>query len=437
MILLISFMQNPLSGLEKGVLLKILFILTYLYPRGGDSNHASSVAEGLKKKDHKVEFFGMEDKRNFSDLPGPLAPNVDFRELMNSRSRLRFLKTLRSVYSYSSKKALMEFIENHGPFDLAHVHSVHYQLTMSVLDVLKDKHIPFIWTLHDYKLICPNTSLFNEKIGKPCSSMGKGAPFCVAWHRCKKGNLPASLLTALESSFNNIGGYYEYPACYIAPSTFLGELIGRRKITTRPIRIMPNFSPIRPVDSPESLGKDILYIGRLVQGKGIDLLLKAFSKTLETVSGNLIIVGSGQKEEELKALASGLLPESRYSFTGQVGSAEEISEYYNRAGCVVLSPVWFENLPLSILEAFSFARPVIASDIGGIPELVIDGETGILFEPGSVEGLAEGLIELNDDTEAAKLMGINGWNMVKIKFSKKAYISRLLNLYSDVLQGSR
>ncbi len=416
--------------------MKILFVVTYLYPRGGDSNHAFSVVEGLRERGHEVLLFGMQDEKNVVDLPGPFAPRVDFREIHQKKTPRGLFKALRSIYSLPAKKAAAEFIDLHGPFDIAHVHSVHHQLTMSVLDALKVKHIPFVWTLHDYKLICPNTTLFNETIGKRCENPGEGSPLCIVRRRCKKGSFLASVLAGTESAFNYLGGYYNYPQCFILPSSFLKELIVSRNVTDCPLRVIPNFSPLKPEMKPESSGSDFLFIGRLSRGKGIALLIRAFADSYHRISGKLVIVGSGDADNELRILASELLPEDRYVFAGQIDSSEEIAQYYRNARCMILPSVWYENLPLSILEAFSFARPVIASNIGGIPEMVLNGETGILFEPGSVDGLTDALILLNNDTEAAKQMGINGWNMVKTEFSKNAYISKLLKLYSDVLQGS-
>ena len=416
--------------------MKILFIVTYLYSRGGDSNHAFSVAEGLREEGHKVDFFGMEDKRNIPDLPGPLAPNIDYRTLINSGSPLRFLKTLRSIYSHSSKKALKEFIGKHGPFDLAHVHSVHHQLTMSVLDVLKAKRIPFVWTLHDYKLICPNTTLFNETTGKRCENPGKGSPLCVIRRRCKKSSFLASILTGIESGFNYLGGYYNYPECYISPSEFLKDLIISRKVTDRPVRVIPNFSPLKPEKKPESLSSDFLFIGRLSRVKGVDILIRAFADSYPQITGKLVIVGSGEAEKELKDLASELIPEDRYIFVGQLDSSEEITQCYRNARCMILPSIWYENMPLSILESFAHARTVIASNIGGIPEMVIDGKTGLLCEPGSVSDLSEKLLYYSSNIEKARLDGLNGWKYIKDNLPRVKYINKIIRIYAEVMSGS-
>ncbi len=415
--------------------MKVLFIVTYLYPRGGDSNHAFAVAEELKAKGHKVFFFGMRDDKNFPELPGPFAPRVDYREVLKKKNPISLLKALGSIYSFPSKKAISRFIDIHGPFDLAHIHSTHHQLTMSVLDVLKKRKIPFLWTLHDYKLICPNTTLFDESAGIKCPSPGTGIPFCVAKRKCKKSSLPASLLTAIESWFNYAGGYYNYPECYVSPSTFLRNLIKHTNVTSRPINVIPNFSPHLPDKNVQPLGNDFLFIGRLATVKGVDILINAFASVQKNISGKLIIVGSGPAEEELKALAASLLPPERYEFTGHIDSASDVARYYHQARCMVLPAVWYENMPLSILEAFAHARPVIGSDIGGIPEMVVEGETGLLFKPGSVTELAEKLVCYGTDCEKASKTGLNGWKTVKDNFSRANYIKEILQVYEKVVAG--
>lgn len=413
--------------------MKVLFIVTYLYPRGGDSNHAFSVADGLRERGHEVSFFGMQEENNLTDLPGPFAPRVDFREILQNKTLKGSVKALRSIYSIPAKKAAEVYIAKHGPFDIAHVHSVHHQLSMSVLDVLRKGRIPFVWTLHDYKLICPNTTLYNETTGKRCENPGKGFPLCIVRRRCKKSSFLASFLTGIESAFNYLGGYYNYPECYISPSRFLKELIVSKKVTDRPVRVIPNFSPLKAEMKPELPGTDFLFIGRLSRGKGIDILIRAFAYSHQRISGKLVIVGSGDVEKELKDLASEIIPEDRYVFVGQIDSPEEIAQCYRNARCVILPSVWYENMPLSILEAFSFARPVIASAIGGVPELVKNNETGLLFPPGSVEELASAIVTYNDNAERARLDGLSCWKMVRNEYTQELYIKQLLDVYNHVI----
>jgi len=416
--------------------LKILFIVTYLYNRGGDSNHAFAIAQELVKKGHEVSFFGMQSEKNFPELSGPFAPAVDYQEILKRKNPLNAMKALSSIYSFSAKKAVSEFIELHGPFELVHIHSTHHQLTLSILDVLKKRKIPIVWTLHDYKLVCPNTSLFNDSAGEKCSSPGKGTPFCVAKNKCKKGSLPASILAAIESWFNYARGYYNYPECYISPSNFLRNLVIDTKVTLRPVEVLPNFSPHLSDQKTNLPGHDFIFIGRLVIGKGVDILIKAFTQVIKQLTGNLIIIGSGPNEKDLQKLAEELLPSDRYEFTGHIESSEEMANYYRKARCMVLPAVWFENMPLSILEAFAHARPVIGSDIGGIPELVVDGETGRLSKPGSVSKLAEKLIFYESNIEEARTAGLNGWESVKNQFSRAKYIRKLLYIYEKATSGN-
>jgi len=415
--------------------MQVLFIVTYLYARGGDSNHAFAVAQELKKKGHKVSFFGMQDDQNFSDLPGPFAPRVDYREILKSKNPLSLLKVFGSIYSFAAKKALASFIGQHGPFDLAHIHSTHHQLTMATLDVLKVKKIPFVWTLHDYKLVCPNTTLFNESTNALCPNPAADIPFCIVKGKCKKNSLPASLLTGLESWFNYVGNYYNYAESYISPSNFLRNLVVKAKVTHQPVNVIQNFSPHIPDTNPQQLGQDFVFVGRLAIVKGVDILISAFAQSVNQLSGNLIIVGSGPDENELKQLAAKLLPSTRYEFTGHISSSSEVANYYTKARCMVLPAVWFENMPLSILEAFAHARPVIGSDIGGIPEMVIDGETGLLFKPGSVAELAKKLLYYDSHPEEARIAGLNGRKSVKDKFSKEAYINRIQEVYKEAVNS--
>ena len=415
--------------------MNILYIVTYLYNRGGDSNHAFALADALASKGHNVSFFGMEDPNNFPNLPGPFAPRVDYQELKSKKGIKSALLALNSIYSLNARRAAETFIEQHGPFDIAHIHSVHHQLTLSVLDALRKAKLPIIWTLHDYKLICPNTTLFNDSTGIRCDSLGQEAPFCVAKNKCKKASTSASYLAAIESWYNLKRQFYNLPECFVSPSNFLKDLVLKNKVTNRPVVHIPNFTTHSPDNTPEPVGSDFLFIGRLSNGKGVDVLIHAFSNVYDQLPGKLMIVGSGPVEQDLKLLAKRLLPPDRYEFTGHVTSKDAVQGYFHRARCAVLPAIWYENMPLSILEAFSHARPVIASDIGGIPEMVQDGQNGCLFPTGSVDVLAAKLVLYGKDSGLATAHGINGWNSVKESFTLDSYLKKISDVYQKAISG--
>lgn len=416
--------------------MKILFVLTYLFNRGGDSNHAFALGDSLTALGHKVFYFGMQDPNNFAHLPGPFAPRVDYQELRSKRGVKSALLALSSIYSKKARKAAKAYIEEHGPFDIAHIHSTHHQLTLSVLSALSAAKLPIVWTLHDYKLICPNTTLFNDSTGLRCDSRGQQAPFCVAKGKCKKASTAASFLTAVESWFNLKGGFYNRPECFISPSWFLRSLIAESGVTQRPVLVIPNFSPHIPDSKALPIGRDFLFVGRLSKGKGLDILVNAFSRVYGSVKGKLVIVGAGPSEIQDRRLAESLLPPDRYEFTGHLISSEAIAACYHKARCMILPSVWYENMPLSILEAFSHARPVIASDIGGIPEIVIDGVTGSLCHPGSVDDFKQKLLFYENDASIAATHGVNGWHRIHEIFSKDKYMEKITQVYEKAITGS-
>lgn len=412
--------------------MKLLFIVTYLFNHGGDSNHAFAIADELRIRGHEVFFFGMWHEDNLPGFIGPLAPRIDYKELLSSNSASAYIKALSSIYSYPARKAAKEFIDKYGPFDLAHVHSVHHQLTMSVLDILKYNSIPFVWTLHDYKLVCPNTTLYDETAECICPYPGEKIPICVAKRRCKKKSLPASVLAAIESWFIYHRKYYELPECYISPSSFLQNIIHKIGVTSKPIHIVPNFSPHKIDEEILPPGDNTLFVGRLENVKGIELLIKAYSGVYSNKNGKLVIVGTGSAEKELKRLASELLPHDCYLFTGRINSISELIECFRQARCMVLPSIWYENMPLVILEAYSHARPVIATNLGGMPEIVINKKTGILFEVGSVTELTEAINFYNSDFEVARKHGLAGWNIVQNELTKNCYMEKIEEIYKSV-----
>ena len=150
----------------------------------------------------------------------------------------------------------------------------------------------------------------------------------------------------------------------------------------------------------------ILYVGRLEDVKGIRTLINAMEGTPITLK----IAGSGGAEEEFKQLVrqKGL---ANIEFLGFQDKPSVFGLTMN-AKFVVVPSEWYENFPFSVIESFLFSKPVVGSRIGGIPELVLHEQTGLLFEAGNISELRANLLKLWDDEEAIQKWGINARNHI-------------------------
>jgi glycosyltransferase involved in cell wall biosynthesis len=174
-------------------------------------------------------------------------------------------------------------------------------------------------------------------------------------------------------------------------------------------------------------GRYYVYSGRLSREKGLRTLLKAASRVPDI---RLVLLGEGPLESELKSCYGG---EPWVEFRGHL-PWEQLKETLSGAAFSVVPSEWYENLPLTVMESFALGVPVIASRIGGLPEMVTPGETGLLVEPGDPEDLASAIKWLSGNDDVRGTMRISARRFAEREYSPEAHYERLMNLYKRVLQ---
>jgi glycosyltransferase involved in cell wall biosynthesis len=297
-------------------------------------------------------------------------------------------------------------------------------LTTAVIDECSDRGIPSVITLHDYKLACPSYVMMSR--GRVCDRCVTGAFYQCAVRRCHKASLPVSLVSTIESYFNRFFRKYLNVNLFIAPSRFLAELMIRGGIPADRVRVVPNgidCDRIAPCDgNDDGYG---LYLGRLSPEKGLRTLLRAAVRA----KLRLRVVGDGPERASLErdVLEAGW---AGITFEGRRAGVE-LDAALRGASFVVIPSEWYENAPMSVLESMAWGKPVIASQIGGIPELVADQETGLLFEPGNHHALADAMHALAVDSGLRRAMGRAARRRVEDRFSLEEHCRRLLRVYED------
>jgi glycosyltransferase involved in cell wall biosynthesis len=315
--------------------------------------------------------------------------------------------------------------------DIAHAHNIYGRLTTSVLDVLHDNNIPIVMTLHDYKLICPAYTLLSQS--NICEDCEGHLYYMAIKNRCHKESLIASTIYAFESYFNKIFKKYEKNVrFFISPSQFLKRKFIQFGWPGDQLVYVPNFIETSNFDVDYTPGKYFVYLGRLSSEKGISTLIEAFRRIKFNKLG-LVVVGEGPLKQHLTTLAAG---DSRIRFTGYL-SGKTLKEETRNALAVVVPSECYENAPLSILEAFAFGKPVIGSRIGGIPEMIDDGVSGYLFEPGSVDDLREKLDQvLSMPTKRVIEMGKAARKKVEKQYGANLHYEMLMSVYHRTLNDT-
>lgn len=386
--------------------MKILQINKFFWPRDGATNYFLAIRELLKQHGHEVVDFSMTHPNNLPSLYSDyFVSEVDFNQ---SQSFLKKIKmAFRILYSFEAKRKLEALIKKEKP-DVAHLHNIYHQLSPSVISVLKKYRIPIVMTLHDYKLICPNYLLFVD--GKVCERCKKHKYYQATIHKCVKKSFWRSLVVVLEAYFQP----YKKVDCFIAPSRFMKNKCVEFGVPENKIKYFWHFFNFNSGEN--KIGGYLIYFGRLSEEKGISVLLKAIADT----NIKLKIVGAGPVKSSKNVEWLGYK------------TGEELKNLIDGSLAVIVPSIWYENASASVFEAMALAKPVIASDIGGLGEIVQDKITGLLFKAGDSHDLAEKIKLLADNSELAGKLGQNASQWAKNMADPERHYQELMVVYSDL-----
>ncbi len=408
--------------------MKVLLVNKFYYPFGGTERYLQNLTMLLEKKGHTVIPFSTQNPQNW---PTPyaryFAEGMDISASRRRNLRIDVRNALKMLYSFEAERKITRLAADVRP-EIAHARNVYHQLSPSVLWGLKAAGVPIVLTIADYKLICPSYALYWN--GAPCEAC-KGMHFHhAALRKCMRGSRIDSILLALESTLHQkiLRSYQRTVATFISPSRFLREkLIEFGWPSDRLVHVPHFYDPSGAVPEYES-EKEILYFGRIDHRKGLATLIRAVAGMGDA---KVILAGDGP---EVSALES-LVEKERISNVTFVGfkHRKDLQNLIRRARCCVMPSESYETFGNTILEAYAYGKPVVASRIGAFPELVREGDTGYLFDPGNADQLREKLHTLMRLPRKAQEMGAAARGFVESAFSPERHYQTLMNLYSHAI----
>jgi len=407
--------------------MKIIFASKFYYRRAGLESYFFKLKDLLEKKGNTIVPFSTDYNENLeSKYSKFFCKYYDLSKIKKAKI-LYNLKAFENMFfnieAYFKVKKLCLEIKP----DLFQGFGITKHLSPSVFKAAKELGIKTVMRLSDYSLMCPNSigldGYFNLCNDFDCAT--KWNLKCIS-RKCVKESILASTIGFFEIKGNIIFNFYKkYINYFIAPSIFLKDIfVSKFEINPNRIFHIPVFfdSAYNTISLEDE--NFILYAGRISREKGLKTLLEAVSMDRSLL---LIIAGSGPLEEELKCFCidKGL----NVQFLG-FQNFKELSKIIGRASLVVLPSECFENSPNIILEAYSHGKPVVASNIGGIPEMVLDEYTGALFQPGNAEDL---LNKIHLTLPKRRDWGINGRTLLDEKFNKEKHYDMVMSIYQRFL----
>lgn len=378
--------------------MRILVANKYHRPVGGVEAHVAAVTAWLEAAGHTVIPFAMREAESAPSAYDKYFPSeVDFR-VTSPKEGLRTLE--RATLSSETRRNLAELLDNER-IDAAYVVHVYHQLGMVMLDDLTARGIPTVLSLHDYKIACPNYRFFSERTGKICTiclDWTPGFALAPAVERCWAGSSAAGVALSLEAIATRSRGSYRKAGSVTVLNGLQERAAAVAGVRPKRIRRVPHpveLGPARPAADRDH----VLYVGRLVPEKGVDVLIRAAAASGVPTT----IVGEGRDEDALKALAVEL--DAPVTFEGSVPAAR-VADYMTAAAALVVPSVWHEVSPLVVYEAMSADVPVIGTHVGGIVEQLGE-DRGILVAPHDVDELAAAMRRLVDDQDHGRTLSDN------------------------------
>lgn len=403
--------------------MKVLIVNKFHYLKGGSEKYYFDLAKLLIEHGHEVAFFSMKDEKNIkTDCKEYFVESSD----MNSKN---ILKALDVIYSKKNKKAMEKALDDFKP-DIVHLNNFQRQLSASIIKPIKKRNIPIVFTAHDLQAICPAiVMLDNEK--NICDKCLKGKYINCVKGKCIKNSSLKSLLGAIE------GKYYRWKKIYtkqiekiITPSELYKKKLEEDGIASKKIEVLHNFIDMDDYNVKIEDKGYALYYGRIIKEKGVLNLIKAF-KNIK--NHQLYIAGDGPDIEKVEKYIKENKLEEKITLLGFLNS-NEVKEYVRKARFIVVPSVWYENCPYSVLETLAMGKPIIGSNLGGIPELVKNNETGLIYKYDNINELTDKIKELFENKDKAEELGKNAKKMAKEDFSKEAYYNKIIKIYEGVMK---
>ena len=388
--------------------MNVLQIHNFYRTRGGECSVVQSERALLEERGHKVLTY-YRDSRD-----------------IDSRGALAKMRMLSNVpYSKAVEKDVTEIVRKHRP-DVAHVHNVFPLITPAVYRALRNCGIPTVQTVHNFRFLCPNGQFYvQDHICEACQEYGF---YSAVKRRCMQDSVVISwaYAAAIARAWRR-GIIPDDIDSYITLNRFFSERLIRAGVPRARIRVLGNFVSDVLEEIPQKKGY-VLYLGRLSREKGIRTLLDAWDRI---DVGTLKIAGSGPLSREVEERVT-RMGGHRVQVLGHVGGDAK-RDLLQGAICLVVPSEWYENCPVTVLEAMSCGTPTVASRIGGLPELVKDGVTGLVYESGDRIMLEALMRKMISDHGLARRLAANALTAARNEYGPQKHYDGLIDIYTQAI----
>ena len=382
--------------------MKILVVHNRYQQAGGEDSVFRNEIELLRSGGHEVAVL----EENNDKITGTAA---------------QIAAAAHAVWSRHGQRRMAEAIRRERP-DVVHVHNFFPNFSPAIFWTCGDHGVPVVWTLHNFRIACANGLLFRD--GQICEKCLGGSPLPAIRHGCYRGSRAASAaVAAMIAAHRTIGTWRHKVDRFIALTDFARDKVIAAGLPADRVVVKPNFVDIPRLEAP-SARSGTVFVGRLSEEKGVRVAVEAWRQMPHL---KLTVIGDGPLRPELETTAP-----PNVDFIGALPP----SEVYHRvaeAQAIVVPSVWYENFPMTVVEAMALGTPVIASDTGALAAIVGDEISGSLFEVGNDADLAIKVLDLFKRPERLSTMGLKARERYEQSMSPQNNLEQLEKIYSEVV----
>ncbi len=416
--------------------MRILLVNYRYFISGGPEKYMFNIKKMLEDNGHEVIPFSIHSNKNVQTkyskyFVEPIGGrDVTYFDEVKKTPKSVWQMLTRSIYSVEVEKAIKKEIRDTQP-DLVYIIHFVNKLSPSVITGAKKMGLPVVLRLSDYFLLCPRFDfMYQKKICEDC--LTKGYRSCIK-KRCVKESLFASVVRVFSMKFHNFIHVYRNVDAFITPSEFLKKKLVTNGFDASKIICIPTFTTSKSEIGKLQVGDYGLYFGRITEEKGVETVIKAYEKLPDH---KVKIMGDDTTEEAIRLKEYVKRHKMKnVEFLG-FKSGSQLENVIKDSRFTIIPSIWYDNLPNTALESFQYSKPVIASNIGSLPELVVDEMNGFLFEAGNHDDLIKAIKKL-DDNENIMKMGAASRKRLEMKFAPQSHYEALMKVFNSVIMKGK
>lgn len=416
--------------------MKIALVNYHYFINGGPDRYFFNIKRALEAQGHSIVPFCFDydetlDTPYRAYFPAPITgrgPCMYEKQSLSAKGKIGALAKM--FYNAEADRKFHAFLEKEQP-DLVYMIYLSSTFLPNLIKIAKKRFgIPVVYRLSDFHLYCP-TYLFCRD-GEVCTECVESPWACVR-NRCVKNSRLLSFAKTLQVQYFRMRDYYRWIDAFVCPTAFMASFLAEHGFEGRRIVHLPTFAEDVGCQTAgsHSSEKRILFLANVTREKGIEVLLKAYAQADMKLPLDIV----GKYEQAYINTLSKSVPEPirrKVRFRGFL-SGDALYESMRSAQFLVHPVLWYENMPNSVVEMLSLGKPIAASRIGSMPELVRHEENGLLTEPGDATGLADCMKRLETEPETVRTFGQASRDLYENRHTEEHHTARLIDLFETCL----